>query len=111
MSVEGIIEISAIDIRFGKVIYTLLSIYSPPGNATEFLKKFESVLAAICWTENTILIAGDFNINILNQLNANIQELSAVVNSYGLKHTIHVPTINTHTTKSCIDNIITNGNY
>ncbi|KAK9882573.1 hypothetical protein WA026_022201 [Henosepilachna vigintioctopunctata] len=65
----------------------------------------------MCWTENTIITAGDFNMNILNQLNANTQKLCEVVNSCGLKHTIHIPTRNTLISKSCIDNIITNGNY
>ncbi|KAK9874441.1 hypothetical protein WA026_002781, partial [Henosepilachna vigintioctopunctata] len=48
---------------------------------------------------------------IIYTLPPNTQELCEVVNSYGLKHTIHVPTRNSHISKSCIDNIITNGNY
>lgn len=40
MSIEEIIEISAIDLKIGKSLITVLSVYTTPGNSKHFLEKF-----------------------------------------------------------------------
>lgn len=108
MSIEKVMEISSVEIRTHSGNIILLSIYSPPNETRLFLKKIEEVLDMISWTKNTVIIAGDFNINILDKENRNTKDFLELLNSYGIIPTIEVPTRTTSTSSTCIDNIATN---
>lgn len=107
-SVEKILEISAVDVKMGPRNILILSVYTTPGQTKEFIKKFEEILQLICWTNKTVVIAGDFNINLLDKSHKNTICFVELLNSYGLNVSIDVPTRSTLVTKTCIDNILIN---
>jgi len=96
--VEGIIESTSILIN--NLIIT--SVYRPPsGSKPEFTEKL------IDWVETLgnkkVFIAGDFNLNCLNE---DIEFFRRIENNTNLKHKIN--TVTRIASNSCIDNVLTN---
>lgn len=108
LSIEKIMEIASVDMKIGTKIITLISLYTTPGETKKFLKKFEELLQMICWENKTVIIAGDFNINLLDKSNKSTIQFLDLLDSYGIKASINEPTRSTLYSKSCIDNILIN---
>ena len=90
------------------VVFTVYR--TPDSVAALFLAKFESLLLFISkkFNSNTrILIAGDFNINILKPSRTQSDFLTCA-QSYGYAHLITEATRSTITSSSCIDQIFAN---
>uniref|UniRef100_A0A8D9B2F2 Endonuclease/exonuclease/phosphatase domain-containing protein n=1 Tax=Cacopsylla melanoneura TaxID=428564 RepID=A0A8D9B2F2_9HEMI len=79
---------------------------NPLSNMDDFFKSLESVLEE---TQHRyqVVIAGDFNINVLTS-NNNVARLQNLLHSYNTHTTITSPTRVTSTCSSALDNIFTN---
>lgn len=105
-SVMGVCEFIAVEcqIRSQKVI--VCSVYRPSGKPTDiFFDKLEEVCEIICNSRKLLLIAGDFNIDLLGTDRSAI-DLISLMTSYGLQQTVFEYT-RKKKHSSCIDNIFT----
>lgn len=108
VSVIGSIECAVAECYTGGKSIVIASIYrSPNGDVTEFLDKLETILNIMCKENKSMLIAGDYNIEMKHE-NKNKTKFLSLMESFGLKPTIHQYTRIAGTSKSCIDNIFTN---
>ena len=99
-------EFCAIEILQINVI--LINIYrSPTGDFNIFLDLLEQLLIHCSAKNSKIVLNGDFNINF-RRVSPSLSELVCLTSSFGLEVTISEYTTITSTTKTCIDNILTN---
>lgn len=88
--------------------FIVLSIYRPPnGSIKTFLSAMEKVLEKIHQENKEIIIAGDFNIELLRP-NKDASELLNLMESFNLNPVINQDTRVTDRSSSSIDNIFTN---
>lgn len=107
LSVIGTFECAVAECFTGQAII-VIAIYRPPtGDISKFLDKLETVLNNVCTENKTILISGDFNIDMKND-SSNKTNLLSLMESFNLYPTISQDTRITTTTRSCIDNIFSN---
>lgn len=108
LSVTDNFECAAVEGFFGNSKFVVLSIYRPPpGDVNIFLEKLEMALLRIVEEKAIVVIAGDFNIELLIDNNTKTKVCS-LLNSYNLQQTIFENTRITAHGESCIDNIFTN---
>ena len=104
LSVERVIEISCVELEQ----FIVMSVYRPPcATYTIFEKHLEDVLFKISNNNKTVVVCGDFNINILENT-AIVNNFITLFKSYNLYSTFLEPTRITSTSATCIDNIFTN---
>ncbi|XP_045466781.1 uncharacterized protein LOC123675466 [Harmonia axyridis] len=104
----GDIECAAVEFHGKNTSVIVLTIYRPPnGDMKTFFFKLENILDKIHQENKLIIIAGDFNIEML-QMNKDRSEFMNLMESFNLNPTINEPTRITNTSSSSIDNIFTN---
>lgn len=81
---------------------------SPNGCIRSFFDKLEELLTKMFSKSSKFLIIGDININVLDPTNPNTQRLRDMLRSFNLKWSIESPTRITHTSRTAIDNVISN---
>lgn len=82
-------------------------IYKPPNQEiNNFLIAFEESLSIIFPTVDEIICCGDFNINLFDYGNNNVEKFFSVLDSFGLCQVIDAPTRITDSTSSLLDLII-----
>lgn len=110
MSVEDIFECASVECKMEGMCFIIISLYTQPKKDMDsFVKKLESVLDQIINENKYIIMAGDFNIELMENSKHKLQFMS-IMNSFNMSQTIFSPTRITATTKHCIDNIFTNFN-
>lgn len=101
-------ECAAAEFCIKNHIYVIVSIYrSPNGSFQQFMFKFNILLRNVNSFNITYFIAGDFNIDFMKE-NSEKRCLVSLLESFGAKLLINDYTRITSSSKSCIDNIITN---
>lgn len=111
LSSKSEFECAAIECDLNGFQIIMVSVYRPPtGNVTKFLDILEKLLISIISENKNILIAGDFNIDILKE-SGNRTDFLSVMQSFDLRQTIFTNTRVVHKSASCIDNIFVNFNY
>lgn len=111
LSVSGVFECAAVEVKLGKSDVIIVSVYRPPtGDIGIFLDKIEQLLVHIFEEQKLIFIAGDFNIELIKENNMKT-ELISIMNSFMLTQTVFENTRITQNTSSCIDNIFTNSDF
>jgi exonuclease III len=104
--VEKTFEICVSHVGTGNVGFTVLCIYrSPSGNFDLFLNLFESTLNYLHKPKSEFIICGDFNINFLTDSTRKMQ-ITLLLQSFNLFHTVDFPTRVTNGASSAIDNIM-----
>jgi hypothetical protein len=102
---EKLFEFCAIEFKIKNVKYLIGGVYRTPSHDyTTFLNSLDVLLNIIAGRANEIILAGDFNIDILTDT-IQKQRLLNVFKSYGMVHTVNIPTRVTHSTATAIDNI------
>jgi Reverse transcriptase (RNA-dependent DNA polymerase) len=101
-------EFSIIELKLLKII-VVATYRAPDGDVALFLNSLDLILHQITKEKKTVILAGDFNIDIL-QLTTNQTLLGDLLASYNCIPTITEPTRITAHSESCIDNIYTNTN-
>ena len=96
---------------YNKYTQTLLiTVYRPcNGDFGVFLQSFEILLGDMSGKHRNIIILGDFNVDFL-KYSLHLESLVCVISSYGIQATISDFTRVSGTSRSCIDNILTNLN-
>lgn len=111
MSVKYEAEYAAVECSVNNNKFTIISVYRPPsGDINIFLSSIESILTSLRGINNKIIIAGDFNIHMLEQ-NSQKTDFLSLLQSFNLKQTIFENTRITHNSASCLDNIFVNFDY
>lgn len=104
LSVERVVEIACIEFEH----FIVMSVYKPPcAPYDSFQKVMEEALIKISGNHKTIVICGDFNINILEKSTLTINFLN-LFKSYDLHNCFLEPTRITASSKTCIDNVFSN---
>ena len=84
-------------------------IYRPPNsNVSDFFSSIEEIISTISAARLPTYIMGDFNINILNHNDNNVQNFVNIFHSYSFFSTISKPTRVTNNSATIIDHIWTN---
>lgn len=104
---ESFIESVGVEMKVNGKKFLSICIYRPPqGNINDFLNFLNGILNIIKnQNYNEIFIFGDLNLNLLNNDDDNIQELSNTMYSYSLFPLTTLPTRVTATSATLIDHI------
>ena len=103
MSVAGLFECCGADI-FADKRYIIVVVYRPPSAPFNvFVEAFLSLLEMLRDEDGTILIGGDFNVDMLTTSN-NRKELINFLDQFNLCPLISAPTRITPDSSTCIDN-------
>ena len=106
LSSERNIEISCAELEQ----FIIVSVYRPPsGDCHLFLSIMEDILKKICKCKKSVVVCGDFNIDILENTQNAVRFLN-LFKSFNLQNLFCEPTRTTSTTATCLDNIFTDGN-
>jgi Reverse transcriptase (RNA-dependent DNA polymerase) len=108
LSIEGILECSAVDITLENNTFSIVSVYRPPSilkqDVNQFIDRFEVILNKLNSEKKYPIICGDFNLNLLDN-DSNVYKFKDILNVVNLVPTIHTPTRFCDTTATLIDNI------
>lgn len=106
LSEEYIFECAAIEIKINKLVYVVCVVYKPPQtNVSSFVNKMDALLELASEGDSSVVVAGDFNIDMLSTDDVNKQQFINLLHSYNLIFTINTPTRVTRFSETCIDNI------
>lgn len=102
------LDLECTGIEIPSLSLIIINIYrSPRGNIENFFKILEDILTT-CNIRKKIILCGDFNINLLDTRNKNVNHFLNILKSFNLNPTIKEPTRVTRETATLIDNIFTN---
>ncbi|KAE8744172.1 hypothetical protein FOCC_FOCC009180 [Frankliniella occidentalis] len=112
--VDNIFEVCAVKIKFkwDHRTYYIFGIYRPPplNNVNTFFKNLSSLLLNFTNSENVIMVAGDFNLDLLVK-NKHAKEFIDIMECYGIRPCFDSVTRKHYTTETCIDNICMSGDF
>ena len=79
----------------------------PKGQIDSFLKSIEDIICKkdLTLSDKSILFCGDYNLNILDDSNKNVQLYKSLLSAYGYLLFIHQPTRVSKTSATCIDHV------
>lgn len=104
---DFIFEYCSVTVTLANNQYLLICVYRTPySDFTEFCDKFEQLLTLAADLHLTTFIAGDFNMDILTD-NRRTQQLTNMLESFGIEILIKEPTRVSKTSQTCLDNILT----
>lgn len=109
-NVPGIFECCSSQVVLDNNKYLIICIYRPNTvtlNDGIFFEKFIALLDKCLMYESSLIIAGDFNVDILSSTN-DTKTFLGILDSFNLRITVTEPTRITQYTATCLDNIITN---
>ena len=108
--VEKDLEICAIDLETAASKLIILSLYrSPTGDFNRFIKNLDETLKSLYKPKTEFIICGDININYLIESNHKNQ-LSSLLTTYNLSHTVDFATRIQNKSYTAIDNIFIDNN-
>ena len=106
------IESCAVEIQFNNLPFIIVAIYRPPsGNMQNFTLELESIINSSDLRNCSVIIAGDFNINLNDLDNYNVLNLTSALNSLHFIPLITKPTrfsSNLDSIPTTLDHIWTN---
>ena len=91
--------------------YILVGLYrSPAGNIKLFFDNLENLLQFLVKTNKStkFILIGDFNINVLNNNDNHVKRFRDILNSFNLNWSINSPTRVAGSSKTAIDNVVSN---
>lgn len=112
MSFETNCELAAIELKPSKLV--IIALYRPEYDMNLFFDILAKLLNKLCKENKQIVIAGDYNLNVL-KIDANIRKLDRILRNCNCNWVLNEPT-RTETNKrnktssTCIDNFIVNFN-
>lgn len=68
-----------------------LTIYRPPRYSGKFIDELTELLSVICTDYDSIIITGDLNIHVDNNMDNNAKDLSALLDTFGLLQHVKDP--------------------
>lgn len=109
ISAEKEFECCLAEFNIGGFVFVLGGLYRTPSYyfVNPFLDKLEILIETLCNKYENVILTGDININVLKKDNVYIK-FKNILKMYNMFYTIDFPTRVTSTSKSAIDNFITN---
>lgn len=112
LSIAHVIECSALKYSVNNMKLIIICIYRPNTYPMEDVNKFfdtiSEILEMLSKEKNTkFIILGDFNIDILENTKTS-QTFLTILRTYNIKPSINEPTRITPSSRTCLDNILTN---
>lgn len=103
-------EIAGITVSTANMIdLSVIGLYrTPDGDLRIFFEQLEVLLQTLYSKRLKFVLTGDFNINVLDAARPETKQLKDVLASFGLVWSINSPTRVTATSKTAIDNVVTN---
>lgn len=81
-SIPRIFECSAIEVQHGRLTVNVICLYRPPSvELTSFLERLEQVIIHLSRSNGIVVIAGDLNINTMNESSNVTQQFLQLINS------------------------------
>lgn len=108
LSEEYKFECTAAEFTVNNMTYLVCVIYRPPSSTLEhYLNKLDELLELALTDNIKLLIAGDFNIDMLKSTKTPRDKnlVTNVLNSYNMTFSCEEPTRVTKTSKTCLDNV------
>ncbi len=88
------------------MMFVLALVYRPPGHHTDFIKEFADFLSELVLAADKVLIVGDFNIHVDNEIDALGSAFIDILNSIGVRQHVLGPT---HCQNHTLDLILSHG--
>lgn len=108
LNIDSLFECCAIRLVLNNVPWIIVTVYRTLACKTEtFLSRIELLCFTICKKGTSIVIAGDFNLNLLDE-SSRREDFLNVMSSYNLRPLVRTGTRPGLSGNSCIDNIFTN---
>ncbi|XP_073947822.1 uncharacterized protein [Choristoneura fumiferana] len=102
LSIERVIEISCVELEN----HIILCVYRPPSSDfCQFEPVMEDALKQVFASSKSVIVCGDFNVNLLDSANRYSGRLLNLFKSFNLFHLFEEPTRVTANTATCLDNI------
>jgi exonuclease III len=100
-------EFGLLNISIFNIMITIISLYRPPNpkSKDEFFVELENMLFCVIAASNHTIICGDFNIDLLDGIHST--KLVQLLQPYNTYPSIFLPTRETITSSTIIDNIFT----
>lgn len=112
VSFPRIFECAAYECKTEHSTFVVLSIYRPETglkcDLDDFFERFSTVLETLCEQGTKCVIAGDFNINLMDNENVTTLRFLSLLESFNVTAKILEPTRVTPLSSTCIDNFLTN---
>lgn len=107
---DKLLEFCCVKFKVDNFHFLLVGIYrTPQFENSEFLNRLNKLINNLVRKEKNLIIIGDFNIDTLKD-SPELKELKSILLRCGMNYIIDFPTRVTNTSKTCIDNILTNIN-
>lgn len=107
-SLQGSLEVAGIKIKLRNEEFVILNIYRPAGSSINtFFDRLFPLVESLNLVSNLVL-AGDFNIDILDYNSNACVRFKEFFNEFNLTNLIDVPTRITEFSQSCLDNFLVN---
>lgn len=74
------------------ILELFLTIFRPPRYSGKFTDELIELLSVICTDYNSIIITGDLNIHVDDNMDNNAKDLSALLDTFGLLQHVKGPT-------------------
>jgi len=106
---EGEFEFCLAEIKTQEFSFVIGCIYRSPDstNLNNFFTKLELLLDILCKKHKKVIIAGDFNIDVLTK-DSKYNKFVNILSIYEMMYLVNFPTRVTEHSKTAIDNFITN---
>lgn len=102
-------ECCCVKYYMGKYNIILVGVYrAPSSDVNEFLYRLEELCNYIFQRHKYVIIAGDFNINMLDSNSPSCRGLKNILTSFGMHYLVDFPTRVTLSSETAIDNFLTN---
>ena len=101
------LEVIWIELKTKEGRFLVSSIYRPPNERSDWFVSFSQMLENVSLQGMSILLTGDFNLDLLNSYDKNSSEFGSILCEHNLTQLIKVPTRITQTSATLIDHIFT----
>lgn len=109
LATEKHFEITGIKLSTKNYKLHIIGLYrSPSGDEGVFFQQFEALLNGLLSDDVHFILLGDFNIDVLDQDDKMTKRFKDVLTTFGLTWSVNTPTRVTPTSKTAIDNVISN---
>nr|CAI5829862.1 unnamed protein product [Callosobruchus analis] len=106
---DDAIEQIWVEIKINKQNLAIGTVYrSPAEDVTTFLSIFEDTLSSVHMAVDKLVCTADFNINMFNINNRQVDQMNTIMSTFDLKQIIDEPTRITFSTSTLIDLIMVN---
>lgn len=111
LALEFSFECTAVQVRYPGCEVIVVGVYrTPKSDIKAFFSRLHEMLVLLSDMEKSVIIAGDFNIDVASD-KEDRRIFESILQSFNIRITIRDYTRVTHSTETCLDNILTKINH